>query len=300
MPRIFDNLHYNTLNRPIGLEIEASYVPTTRLGIPTEDFGLTYEWVHDGSVTAGGRELVLGRLVGDQFVRCMNVLAEKFALHGFQVDDSCGFHCHLGADDFDAYSMRRLIVLYGTFEDLFYALVKKGRDGFRVVHNERKYYARRWGQSPEWYESLKALKTQQEIRRAIVSWLYAGRLSWYQRTAVPQSQAPNLPQVRAHKYEACRYFGLNLHTWFQRNTVEFRHHEGTLALDKLVYWPLFCGWFVELASHLTDKEAWAIKTQDDLLFGTWKRPHRTLAYPEAVRQWAQATLGERQVKVKHA
>ena len=109
-----------------------------------------------------------------------------------------------------------------------------------------------------------------------------------------------MKQARRHKYEKCRYFGLNLHTWFERGTVEYRHHEGTIAWTKLLYWALFCGWFTEIASALTDAQVQACTTVDQLLHGEWSTGTGVLRMPSDVAAWVIETLEERNGAKKRA
>lgn len=56
----------------------------------------------------------------------------------------------------------------------------------------------------------------------------------------------------------CRYGAMNMHSHFYRGTVEFRLKEGTLEASEMIFWPLFCGWFVESCLHCSDAEALAL------------------------------------------
>lgn len=286
----------NPLRRHIGLEIEVSYLPKARLGIDNKI--VKYEWVRDGSITAGGQELVVYPLAGDSYYQGITKLAGELA-GGFVTDDSCGFHAHVDANDYGAMEIRRLILLYQKYEHLFYSLVHRSRSFAKQVHGEEKWYCKPWPMKSAWYEKLKGLKDVSEIRKYLIYSLYG--------TSVNDGGVQfnngyyNFPSIRSHKYEKCRYWGLNLHTWFERRTVEFRHHEGTVALDKLLYWPLFCAWFVEAASRLSDKEAEGLKTVHDLL--SYEKYSETTTIkplfriPLEVRNWVWETLNKRKVKV---
>lgn len=263
--------------------------------------------------------MVLQPLAGDNFLRGMTALAEKLNYFEFSADSSCGFHVHVGADEFGAHQLRRVLMFYKKFEDVFYNLVVPGRDGWREVHGERKYYCKRLPQGAEWYETLAKLKAGHEIRRYIVGWLYGdkiqpyhdregktyitrpkikkdGNVHWCEYPPNPEWKAygfHNVPSIKGHKYEAGRYYGINLHTFFQRGTIEYRHHEGTVDLGKLLYWPLWCGWFTELAASLTDKELFSIRDLDHLLNGRWERMTGILEIPAPVKEWVRRTLRER-------
>lgn len=62
-----------------------------------------------------------------------------------------------------------------------------------------------------------------------------------------------------------RYWALNIHSWLYRGSIEFRLHHGTVALDDLVCWPLFCGWMVEAASRFPDFQIEKISTIEEML-----------------------------------
>lgn len=309
----------NTLRRTLGLELECSYLGTTKLNIK-----VPHRWEHDGSITPGGMELVLGKLKGDKFIQAMSELGKEFSKYGFKVDASCGFHVHVGVDDWAAFELRRLLVLYSKFENVFYDLVAKGRDGYRERNGERKYYARRNNITPAWIWALAKESSPSSIRRVIIESLYSTRLArrrgldgqqyklskpvvnhdgpslycpWPQTLKKKPLGFENMPTIAAHKYEMCRYFGLNLHTFFQQNTVEFRMHEGTVDTSKMIYWPLWCGWFTEIAGALTDTEVAHIQTLDQLLDSEWSRVYgKPIAFPQAVRDWVRKTLVERKAE----
>lgn len=290
----------NNLHRHLGLEIECSYIGSGngRVSLPPY---VQYEWVHDGSITSGGMEMVVMPLAGDNFIRGIWSIAEELDKYGYKADATCGLHVHVEAKDFDAWAMRRLILLYHHFEELFYALVKPGRDEARIVRGETKYYAKRWDPPQQFYDSLRSRRESHDIRMAIMKWLYGSRSTQHMLSrGLNLGRKPELynawcdvPEIRRHKYEKARYFGLNLHTWFQRQTVEFRHHEGTVDGMKLQWWPLFCGWFVEIASSLRDDEVEKIRTVHDLIEGKWQRLYKNVEIPSAVGEWVMTTLKER-------
>jgi hypothetical protein len=80
----------------------------------------------------------------------------------------------------------------------------------------------------------------------------------------------NFNTIRGGKYARnspvrSRYWGLNLHSWFFRGTVEFRMFQGTTAVDDLVCWPLLCGWIVHAATIVPDATALGVKGLGDFL-----------------------------------
>lgn len=298
----------NPLRRPLGLELELVPVGKINLGSLSKFVQITL--VRDGSLTPGGQEMVVSPLVGDLFIQGVNDLATMLANGGSGVDKSCGFHVHVGATDYTPYDLRRLIWIVKTIQSDIYAyLVAPGRSEGR--------YCRPYNQNDRWYEDLWDLKEGKEIRAYLYNWLYSGARahSWRNPSGNPKLEkgspkviySPrgsilnqeevkyakenyNIPMSRGHKYETCRYYGVNIHSWLQRGTVEFRHHQGTVTLSEMTFWPLFCGWVVELASFLRDEEVREVGGLRELFTNVWKRPFKTLEVPKAVREWVLGKL----------
>ena len=274
----------NKLQRFLGLEIEL---------YPVGDFyGLRwpkwvkFELVRDGSVTHGGQEMVVYPMIGDQFLSGVSAIHKNLTLRKCGVDETCGFHVHVQGQDYGAFELRRLIWLYTKLEkEIFSTFCTPERIGSR--------FCKPYLMDEEWFKRLWGFQTSAEIRDFLIRWLYSETLRPRTRyTEDGQIQEiggfRNLSEIRNHKYEACRYHGLNLHTWFQRQTLEFRQHQGTLDKERLTYWPLFCGWFVELCGALQDSEIRQISTLRELIWGSWKRPYRILEMPKNLREWVRS------------
>ena len=89
---------------------------------------------------------------------------------------------------------------------------------------------------------------------------------------------------RMDKYNGERYRALNLHSFFYRGTVEFRHHHGTVIAAKMQGWGMVCasvldaamrmkvsdiealpmGWDGLLAILSTDLQSWAITRRSEI------------------------------------
>jgi hypothetical protein len=272
----------NKLPRSLGLELEM--VPFGQL----DGVEIGFNVVRDGSITPGGQELVLDPLIGDGFLTGITSLAEKLANGGFGIDPTCGFHVHVGAKDAGAFELRRLLNVYKVIERGIYKL-HPGRDAMR--------FCKPFEMAPRWYEGLNGLKTNGDIKRYLLRWLYGtGIVEWERYTGKPAnpSKPPGLfgtLEKRRHKYEERRYHGLNIHSWMQRGTIEWRHAAGTIELEELIFWPLTCGWLTEIAMGLRDEEAKEIKCLSDLVNGSWKRPYALLEIPKVVRDWINSRMG---------
>jgi hypothetical protein len=274
---------FNKLKRHLGLEIEISKLGTIT-GINERFKGLRYQWVRDGSVTPGGMEMVVAPLVGDMFVEGMVWLARMFEEHGCEVDISCGLHVHVEGLDLGAFEMRRILTVYNKVEkEMFKGLVDPSRWGNR--------YCRPYELQQEFEDKLWEIKDHGELRRFFLKWLYPDLRRIDTGGGVKKPGYHQVQQTKRHKYQQCRYFGVNFHSWMQRGTIEWRQCQGTLDVERLLFWPLWCGWFVEIVGGLKDEEARGIRGLKDLVDGVWKRPFAVLGFPEGVREWVKKESG---------
>jgi Putative amidoligase enzyme len=281
----------NELPRGLGLELEFCKLgdfERSNVALPN------FQIAHDGSVNGDGMELVLAPLIGDNYLTSVLALGKALIEVGAKVDESCGFHVHVGADgkEWGPYELRRMIQLYANVEKDIYGLCAPGR-GERMFREHA--ICAPFKMKAPWYKGLWAQHTPQELRKYILQWLYGDRLRKGKvirevgRRYGPEGEWINAPDLKNQKYDPSRYMGLNLHSWMLRETIEWRHHEGTLDLERLVYWPLLCGWITELASALKDAEVRQVVGLRELVSGVWIRPFKFVSVPGAVREW---TLGE--------
>jgi hypothetical protein len=229
-------------------------------------------WVHDGSVHPSEQELVTDPSAGDLFLKLSLKICQMLFPHS-ECNRTCGLHVHVSAVDYNAFDLRRLLTLYSLCENTFYSLVAPWRQAEKVWMHK---YCRRLDENDQFV--IKALwKTNDKavLKRAIIYWMYPNEL------VNSHGDYSDFHATKSNKYQKCRYRGLNLHTWFERKTVEFRHHEGTLDPGKIIGWSLFCGWLVELAAILPDSVVQSTSDFGDLLrrmpSGVSEYVRRTLA-----------------------
>jgi hypothetical protein len=232
--------------------------------------------VRDGSITPPGQELIIYPLCGDRFLKEITELARVLKLAGSGVDQSCGFHVHVQAQDYGVLELRRLLWVYTQVEAEIFEL-------FTSPDRIESRFCKPYNFTPEWWKGFWSKSNPSDLREWLISYMYGTTL----RRHDCGKGYRNFGQIRGHKYEQIRYQALNLHSWFQRQTVEFRHHQGTVDVKRLVWWPLFCGWFVEICGGLTDKEALEITTLTSLIEGRWKRPNRLLQFPPQIVEWVE-------------
>ncbi len=124
--------------------------------------------------------------------------------HGAITNKSCGIHVHVDASPFDARTLRNITNIMASKEDLIYNALKVS------VDRERRYCQK---VEERFLEELnqKKPKTLDGVERI-----------WYDGAS------------RRHThYDDSRYHCLNLHSVFQKGTVEFRLFNGTLHAGKI-------------------------------------------------------------------
>lgn len=282
------------LLRTLGVEIEVANVSNVHRAL---DIPYPPTLVRDGSISGGEnpQEIVTQPLVGDQIIENLSDITSWIRNNRGFVNASCGLHVHVGGrwagagyDFDDIYALRRLLLLYTRFEKTFFSWVARSRrsGGYSkpLTATQRVEIS-----------ALPYCKDSASIKAQIIKIIYAGNESAY--------LGRDFSGVKTHKYSHGRYCALNLHSWFYRKTIEFRHHEGTLALQEILGWALWCAYFVELASRLNDSEAEKIHTVRQLINARversftpiWTCPHPSRVHPEYfdLRRWALAHLRSR-------
>lgn len=157
------------------------------------------------------------------------------------VNDSCGIHVHVGAEKFDAQHLRNITNIMASKEELIYKALQ-------VDLNRSQDYCRRVEQ-----RFLRQVNEQkpQSLDRFKSIW-YNGR------------DGSNV------HYHASRYHALNLHSVFQKGTVEFRMFNSTLHAGKVKTYIQFS---LAIANQaLTQRNARAAPTRttnDRYTFRTW-------------------------------
>lgn len=137
-------------------------------------------------------------------IATLQSVAEAIVAAGGFVNKSCGLHVHIGGDGFTAQALRNLVNIVGSRENLFY-------EAF-AVDNYRKDFCRPTdkGIIREFNENKPS--TLDEVKEI-----------WY-----------NGRTGRAnYRYDNSRYTIANLHSFFNKGTVEFRLFNSTLDAEEI-------------------------------------------------------------------
>lgn len=159
---------------------------------------------------------------------------------GAKVNDSCGIHVHVDASTHDVKTLRNIVNIMASKEDLLY----KALD----VQVDRQYYCKKADTRFLDEMNHKRPRTMDELEAI---W-YNGRGSRYQH------------------YDQTRYHALNLHSVFSKGTIEFRLFNSTLHAGRVKTYIQLCLAISNQA--LVQKGASRARTQspnEKYTFRTW-------------------------------
>jgi len=208
--------------------------------------------IEDGSLPGSGVEIVTSPTAGDILIEDLESLGKLLPKVDAEVNDTCGLHVHVDARDFTQSDLRRVIVLYSAVERACFELVSRTRMGNLYCQScGRQYLAM--------LENDKS-KGHKDFRKHLHELLYSE-----QDATEPSGHGPfdgrDVPKFKKEKYHYTRYYALNLHSYFFRKTIEFRLHEAHLNPKVFINWSLFCGWIIEKAATLSERQVFALMSK---------------------------------------
>jgi hypothetical protein len=179
-----------------------------------------------------GFELVSPVLLGRHgLARCQRVLSAVSQL-GASVNESAGFHVHIGAEDLCSAQVANVAQNFVRYEegiDLMLPGSRRGHGNPYIMSNLAVF----GGSSGE--EISSAIRGAAGSMEQLVSLVNPG---------IPILSAPGSPCVDQ------RHYKLNLHSYSKHGTVEFRQHSGTVDCTTAEAWICFLLRFVEITSDL--------------------------------------------------
>ncbi len=158
-------------------------------------------------------ELVTPKLSYEELPKLQEVV-RQVRHAGAKVNDSCGIHVHVDAANHNRQSLKNLLSIMFSKEDILYKALQV---------NERR--AQQWCQrvrEPMLREARRLSSEETQNLTALERIWYEGR-----------------PESHEH-YNWTRYYALNLHSVFYRGTVEFRLFNSTLHAGKVAAYVNLC------------------------------------------------------------
>ena len=167
-------------------------------------------------------------------IETLQSIIRKFKELGGVPHSSCGIHIHVDGANHTATSLRRLVNFFFSRQEIIYDAIAVG---------SRKD---RWCK-PVCKDLLDTMKKDKNITTDSVEKI------WY--SPVNDGYCGG---INHQHYNPTRYHALNLHSFFQKGTVEFRLFNSTLHAGKIKAYVQFC-----LALS-----AWSIESDDKVVFRT--------------------------------
>ncbi len=186
--------------------------------------GRTWKVMSDSSIMAQRKVSGKKRAADDDFktevvspiltyddMECLQELVRDFKKAGAFVNSSCGIHIHVGAERFVPQTLRNIVNIIASKEDILYKSLQ--------IDQERLRYCRKTNE--QLIETINKKKPQT---------MEALKTIWYAED----------PHKTKEHYNQTRYHGLNLHATFTKGTIEFRLFNATLHAGEIKAYIQFC------------------------------------------------------------
>ena len=209
--------------------------------------------VEDGSLPEEGFEINTNPTRGDMFASHIKATIAACNRAETETSKDCGLHVHVDARDLNYHDICKLALLYSKVECALFAmqpLTRQNNQYCRMVDN---------------YYQLQP----NGFKHAFLNHLYRNENTFpktkkEKRAYIGMKNGKRVFSQRTEKYHSARYYAMNLHTWFYRGTVEFRHAASTLSGTKATNWGLVCMWIVEKASTMSYAQIKALSEDSTL------------------------------------
>jgi len=239
----------NTLKRHLSVEIEVDKITKTESGRLR---AAVKKWsdsiVTDGSLNRvpNAHETNTAPCNGDLFVEHIEELGEAYKELGAGCTTACGLHVHVNCSDLKIYDLRKVILLYAKIERALFELCKPRRatSNFSILCGQN---------------YLDMDPHPENFKRQLLGKFYNnGKIA----SARPDKQSGlEIKKNKEKKYISVRYRALNLHSFFHRKSIEFRHREGSVDATTIINWAMICGHIIEAANTMSEAQINALPTQ---------------------------------------
>ena len=190
--------------------------------------------VPDGSLPESGYEINTAPAKGEAFERQIREICGALKKARAEVDTHCGLHVHIDCRDLRYYDLRKVIYTYSKVEESLFSMIAPSRTS---NHYCRKLRSKIIDPLSRHYQH----DSNKGWRNDLLS-------VYYDRQNIERGG------FRQGKYNDARYYALNLHSWFYRGTIEFRHHHGTVNADKIINWAKICESVINYAMNHSEKD----------------------------------------------
>lgn len=207
--------------------------------------------VKDGSC---GLEAITPPIQGHKIDKCLTELFSAFVKQKARIDDSCGTHTHVDANDLDWLGMRRLIMTYIIIEPLMYLIGGQ----HRAMNHYSAPCASQYARSLYLADKLN-LSYKTAIMYVALGFPINNRTTEKEYLSYHNEMMQYQARIEVSKKGGGRYRGLNIMPWlsgrFRRRpdtTVEFRIHRNAKNPDRMIAWAKLCAEIVDFAVYSND------------------------------------------------
>lgn len=254
--------------KSIGIKCEIDHRGFQHSGAITKDH--TYHhgcrvWriVYDHSIPKGF-ELVSPILNGEHGLEQVKQVTSLLKAIGATVDEQCGYHVHTNAVDLRAVDIKNLLIRYCHLEYAIDRFVDVSR---RSDNNENCQSLSKISRTIS-SSTFDIVKNNEVVMRK-GKWMVPNPFS---NSGI--DYLLSIPVDRGYK--------VNILSYDQYNTVEFRHHHGTVDPDEAVNWIKFCTNFVDQSVVRADEFS-AFNKRNPHPYKTW-----WVGLDEATREFYEA------------
>jgi Putative amidoligase enzyme len=195
--------------------------------------------VSDGSLPDEGFEINTNPSRGDTYDKHIRAICSAVQSAGSEVTRCCGLHVHVDARDLNWHDLYKLSLLYMRVEDALFKMQPSSRQDNRYCMRVESNYKL----DPKGYKH--------KLLNRLYDHSFPEHKKQGRMAAISHKGGKRVFSERTDKYNSARYYAMNLHTFFYRGTIEFRHASSTTKADKAINWGLVCMWIVERASKMT-------------------------------------------------
>lgn len=208
--------YFGTTATYAGLGYSA-YTATDRKGRTWKamnDMSIDAQRKENGRVVQAGSDYkceVVSPILQYEDIEDLQEIVRQLRHNGAFANSSCGIHVHVGAERFTPQTLRNIVNIIASKEDILYRALQidPARMSYCKKTNERLL------------ETINRRKPKTMSQLADI---------WY----------ADYPTDRNNHYNRSRYHGLNLHATFTKGTVEFRLFNGTTHAGEIKAYIQFC------------------------------------------------------------
>lgn len=182
-----------------------------------------WKFVYDGSISARSNEEKC-ELNSPPFfdgladIEFLQEAVRALRRQGAEVNASCGIHIHIGVGEHNATTLRNLVNMVASKENLL-------TESLQILDNRRGYCR---NTAPKFIETVNREKPKDMDALAEI---------WYPTNG---SHETDIETCKREHYNNTRYHLLNLHSVFRNGTIEFRAFNSTLHAGKVKAYIQLC------------------------------------------------------------